>query len=775
MPPASPKNTRLQVNVKLEGEDKAPPLAAYLFSPSGKPIGHAPVEGGRATFDVPQELDGQRLSLFVGPRPEKQEAAPPARSLRRLGAFEQGFRYLRERPMVDVRIPIDILPLLCACHVRGRLVKRVTLPDGTISEQAVCNARVHICEVDRIPWIIARLPDRDILRLRDDLLELIGRPILPPPPPEPFPPVPEPGPGPIPGPGPTPGPRPGPRPQELARGMAAARHAIAGQATPIAERTMLALRSERSAVQLRRSLIDLGDLIRIFLCELRWLWWWFDVDCLWTVETDAHGRFDRWIFYRCGDQPDLYFWVEQQQSGSWVTVYRPSVACHTYWNFDCTQEVTINVPGAIGCEDPPYEIPPGVTLFVLPYSIGGTRIWGKPPGSPTPPAPLGWVRTDGLTNYDSGSGLGVLNDAPFGATLAFYHDDSYFIPSSGIKYYRYSYRRAGTSDAWTPITTSLARGYRMEYSDRLPTYESYPVGPVTVGGESNLFEFKPQTPPARVTDPPTVVAREWTSGNLSEAAAVWDTVAAAPALNPPTVATDQAGVFDVKIEVFDPAGALVAPGAGTFRFLMLEDATAVTTRLAVAGTSDADPMEVWDNAVHIFVHVDNNAVTSDLPQPSVNGVGADPNCGFLFYDPSDPADDVLIRFHADHPNDRAVFRFAIKRGSFWLANATTPPGGSTPSYVEVASATAPLSPGPGFTLSADYYERTFEPDELVGTCVNAAFAAALNVYGKATNGWYRIGYDRHELIAFALAAQSEEGADEGPGGGGGGNGGGVGP
>jgi hypothetical protein len=179
-------------------------------------------------------------------------------------------------------------------------------------------------------------------------------------------------------------------------------------------------------------------------------------------------------------------------------------------------------------------------------------------------------------------------------------------------------------------------------------------------------------------------------------------------------------------------------------------------------------MEVFDDAFHFFVHVDNNSVTADIPQPSVNGVGADPNCGFLFYDPTDPADDVLIRFHADHRNDRAVFRFTVVRGSNVLPNATTPPAGSTPDYVEVASAVAPLSPAPGYALSAGYYERTFEPSELVGPCVNAAFAESLSVYGKATNGWWRIGYDAYRLIAFALAAQVEEKASGGGGSTGGG-------
>ncbi|MDR7419398.1 MAG: hypothetical protein QN178_10870, partial [Armatimonadota bacterium] len=308
------KPSKLQVNVKVTGEGKAPPLAAYLFSPSGQAIANAPVENGRASLPVPAELNGRRLSLFIAPRHADEQAAPAAAALRRAGAVERDVRYLIERPTVDLQIPIDIIPLFCACHVRGRLVKRVLLPNGTIGEQVVCNARVHICEVDRLPILIERLPDRDIFRLRDDLLELLRRPV-PPPPPEPFPPVPGPFP---PGPGPVP---PGPAPEPLMMGarssspamrmaMAAPAHAAAqageAAASPMAERAMLTLQTVGTATQLRRHLVEISDLIRIYLCELRWLWWWFRVDCLWTVDVDEHGRFDAWIFYRCNDHPDLY-------------------------------------------------------------------------------------------------------------------------------------------------------------------------------------------------------------------------------------------------------------------------------------------------------------------------------------------------------------------------------------------------------------------------------------------------------------------------------------
>jgi hypothetical protein len=449
------------------------------------------------------------------------------------------------------------------------------------------------------------------------------------------------------------------------------------------------------------------------------------------VEADNAGRFNTIIFHDCADQPDLYFWVEQFQDGAWHTVYKPSIGCGTYWNYVCGTEITFNLPGAIACEDPNYDIPPGVTLFVLPYAIASSPIWGIPPGAT--PAPDGWVRADGFINYQTNTSLGWLYDAPFGGVLNFIQDDSYFIPSSGIKYYRYSYRRVGETD-WTPIATPLTRGYRIEYSDRLPTYTAYFVGPKPVGTQTNLFEFKPQTPPPQPGDPATVVAREWTSGNLSEVAASWNTLQAAPPISVDNV-DDDSGDFEVKIEVFDPAGNQVMPGASTFRFLLRDSAT--TTRLATAA-------EESGGAYILRVHVDNNGVEAQLPQPSIGGVGASDDCGFLRYWPSDW---VHIQFLAAHPNNHAVFGFGITRGSNGLPSAST-----VAPYVEVSAASAPTATTPYNKVSGSY-QRDFTPPELVGSCINAAFAASLGVYGKATNGHTRLGYDASRLIAFALAQQ----------------------
>jgi hypothetical protein len=720
------KVARLQVKVRLtetNPNEPIPNLQAYLFTHAGDLIANAPVEKEVANLELPAEYDGRTMDVMIGPALEQEQPPLSAADLKRLGAYIMPARYLRKTPQIELLIPAPLLPHLCLCQVRGRLIKRVLLPNGTTIEMPVCNARVHICEVDRIPWIIDRLPHSDLLRLRDDLLDKLR--VIPK---RPFP-IQEPDPSPF--------------AIEPAFAASAAQLASPAAFNVSEQRSIISLAGSHSELQLRKSLVELAPYISIFFCDWEWLWTYLEMDCIRTVETDAMGRFNTWIAYPCGgDQPDLYFWVEQFQSGSWVTVYRPNARCHTYWNYTCGNEVAINVPNAIGCHDPGYDIPAGVTLFVLPYAIGGTIIRGN---APVPVSnPLGWLRPDGFTDY-ADSGLGTVHNAPFARTLTFVHDDSYFIPTSGtpsIKYYRYSYRRVGSSGDWTPISTGLARGYRMEYSDRLPTYESYPVGPFTVGSESNLFEFKPQTPPARSTDPSTVVAREWTSGNLSEAAAVWDTMTAAPPLSD-TNTTDDAGTFEVKLEVFSAAGTQVMPGASTFHFLFMQN-DMTNTRLAT------DPGEVVSGAVVFHVHVDNNGVESDLPQPSIDGAGANPDCGFLMYEPDD---EVRLRYQAAHPNQHAVFSFGIKRGSNWLPGASAPPSGSTPTYVEVASASAPTTANPYVKQMDGYYQRDFTPSELVGTCVNAAFAASLGVYGKATDGYQRLGINASELIAFALAIE----------------------
>jgi hypothetical protein len=130
-------------------------------------------------------------------------------------------------------------------------------------------------------------------------------------------------------------------------------------------------------------------------------------------------------------------------------------------------------------------------------------------------------------------------------------------------------------------------------------------------------------------------------------------------------------------------------------------------------------------------------------------MAASDDCGFLLYKPDKR---VHIEFTAAHPNNRAVFKFNVIRGSNTLGVATAPTPSIppappvTPTYIETTATSAGA-----YSKIGDSYEKDFTPADLVGSCVNAAFSASVQVYGKATNGYHRLGYDSGNWIAFALA------------------------
>ena len=730
----------LTINLNLTDDAQVSNLQAYVFSSGGKPLGSSPISADNAAVvNMPDNMDGRTIEVLLGPVTEKNEPTPEVSALKRAGAYALPGHYLIDKPVFDFEIPGVLLPLWCTCNVIGRTIKRVTLEDGSVEEMPVCNARVHICEVD--PWhlVLPRIPDFDIEKLRDDLLEKIN-PVLPT-----FP-VPDPGPF-----------RENPpviKPQVMSyrQPVSESRSQMFSTRPRIEVSEQLAinaLANEKNVGEIRKQLLQLEYLLYPVWCFFPYIWPYYHTDCVRTVDVDSSGYFNATIPYQCDDQADLYFWVEQFQDGEWTQVYRPSVACNTYWNYECGSEIVLNIPDADACEAPAYDIPDDAGLFVMPYKIGYKNIWGTPSGAPS--APDGWLRSDGLINYGVNR-LGMLYDAPFGGTLTFHHDDSYFIPKgdsvagegdNSIKYYRYSYRRIGDTGEWTPMTNPQFRNYRVEYKYNedlgirpMPTFERYPVLPNRVGDEANLFEFRSRDAPIPDgIDPATVEISRWTTGNLDNIAASWNTNIVAPAMSESSL-TDKAGTFEVKIEVFNESGQQVMPGRTTFNFLAL-NSDRRSTRYAEAG-------EVIHGAFVFKVHIDNNNVTSALPQPSIGAVQASDDCGFLRYEHG--TDRVHVEFTATHPNDRAVFEFTIKRGSNELTSAST-----DGAYIETSSPSA--AP---YTDVDGVYQHHFAATDLVGSCINAAFAADLYVWGKAMNGRHRLGLDSRRLIAFALAESIEE-------------------
>jgi hypothetical protein len=741
-----------QISTKQRADFKQP-LAAYVFDARGELIERADVREGKVELTLPRGELG-RTRVFIAPADEKLDAQKPTPALmERLGAYEPVLQ--AGGPLLDrIDIPgiiIDAWPF-CHCWVRGRVVRHS-------DNRAVCNARVHICEVDRIPWLIAKLPDLDVLRLRDDLLEIIRNPPIPKPRP-----IPDPDPGPF-----TPGPGPGPDPAPFRRAIfrftrdpasvvgfnpqpdpPGGRVRLNPQPEPPGERVGLnpqplpprdriqlspelqaGLRSTSTLV-VRNALIENWKLLVPWFCLWPHWWWYFRCDEVAVVTTDAHGRFETTIFYPCGgDHPDLYFWVEYDFGSGFETIYHPWIACHTYWNYACGSEITIRVtdPRVPGCEEEPDL--PGCQVVVL--SIGRNVAVREVQTS----------GVEGLTNTGQ----------PFGATLEPRVDFSRteLIDNKGIPYYRWSYRRLsgpdGTSsvvdaasvplNTWAIMTRDVYRHYKVGTS-----YPSDFMGPMPTAGPSaapapNLFRIRPLLPPA---------GNEWIVLNetIDLATAYFDTasLAGAPVGGPPWPDDLAAGRYELKLELFDAAGALVNwTAAGIDLRITDQDAPfgpgTVTTSLAPAYNrvlAGGDTM-----GFRMVVRVDNNHCLAEI-LPVGGTVTPDPVCGFHNYNL--PSDAAALSFVARHPNNFATYTFVTARG----------PG---PTVSEASTGgTAGEAGTNGFSEVADFtYLKNVIVSTLVGSaCTNAAFSERLDVYARATNGYATLtGYNAADNAAFALA------------------------
>src|SRR5262249_34125833 len=133
---------------------------------------------------------------------------------------------------------------------------------------------------------------------------------------------------------------------------------------PVADEVAASFRSA-ATTQIRDAIKENFALLHPYFCHWPWIWpYLYRADEVAVLYTDDFGNFDGSVFFRFGDQPDLYFWVECLIDGVWTTVYRPSIPCHTYWDYACGTEVAITVT------DP--RVP-----WACQNAIAGQAIWVK--------------------------------------------------------------------------------------------------------------------------------------------------------------------------------------------------------------------------------------------------------------------------------------------------------------------------------------------------------------------------------------------------------------
>jgi hypothetical protein len=550
----------LVFHVPFEGEpDRELDVMAYAFDRRGRLLASAPFKATAEKVRLPlSEENAKRARIFFGPMPaeERPQEAITLETMKKWQAYEAIWNFDPAEREYHLQ-PVPELQWIwwpwCNCRVRGQVVRPVEI-NGVTYDKPVCHARVHICEVDYIYWVIRDLPDLEIWRLRDNLLDLVDRPI-------PFPwPLPDPppfryDPGVI---DPSPeniaimndrlaavafNPQPDP-PIEMDLISAESLRKITESKTSEIPVTTRANLSSNSLPVVRQALLDNVGLILPYLCWLDWFWPFVRCDEVAVVETDENGRFDTNFWHLCfGDKPDLYFWVEYNIGGTWTTVYHPPIRCNTYWNYQCGQEVTIRVtdPRVTWCEPAPQV--PGNQLAILGIGekIGFEQIVG--PG----PNPIPGVNS-GLTISGGGTDPG----SPFGAVLeprVYFGED---LVSKGITHYRWSYRKvtdssnSPVSDSWHAMDRQVFRHYAYVAADGKLKFKPHTLGPdtdpvLTVSG-LNLFQIQPEDPPVGSWTPQV-------SAHENTASAHFETH-----LLDGGNAYTAAGKYEMKLELFDNAG-----------------------------------------------------------------------------------------------------------------------------------------------------------------------------------------------------------------------------
>jgi hypothetical protein len=762
------ENKRFTVPVSFETKpQEETPLVAFLFSGSGKFLEKTMVQKDRVEFKSPaNNLQGYRL--FIAPAADKKfDTVKSVAELERFKPYEAILELDQQGAITILPIPDYLSKLwhLRKCRIRGRVIKNFSIGSHSL-DKGICNARVHICEVDRIWWWIRKIPDDIILRIP----EIIVKPDWPIP-------VPEPGPDPILDSFSDLNPQPLPPrtfPFSELRRNAIKINAVSefkSQQHPSAEKEIvftdasltsnLSARLEQSQTSLqmlpevkaqllsgnvtaiRKAIADYYHLFHPYFCYLPWIWPYFyrcnEID---VVYTDANGNFDTnyWYWYD-GDEPDIYFWVEYLINDVWTTVYNPPKPCYTYWNYDCGNLVTIRLT------DPRVR-------WECNNVIDGDIIWVKTIGSSASVVHI--QQTDllstiqgksfnriGLSDvsvWASGNAVGDYR-RPFGSELGFVVQFGSGLPSNGMYYYRWTYRKRRNADLSPVALTApvslhggqtLYKSYTYEYYDAAMhkhfASNAFKLGPFSKNGFDDLFII----PPAFPTSAPV---------NAAELSPHWDQ-------NTWTISFDSTklsdGLYEFFLELFDFNGnKLAAIPKQIFQTHLFNDFTqsedAPDKHLVLNGPSNAD-------AFKMKARIDNNACQANIYKIKVNGSEVSTDCcGFV---PYPPGANLEVAFRAYHPNNFATFGFTVQKGT---CNDSAQSGLTDASGMVIGNAN-------GYARdNSSIFRKSFTPAQLLGICTaggKAAFAEHLGIHALATNGSNQLYFlNASALAAFAMTPE----------------------
>jgi len=402
------------------------------------------------------------------------------------------------------------------------------------------------------------------------------------------------------------------------------------------------------------------------------------------------------------------FVVRQSVNGSTTTIYDGMAA--NLW-FDTSTGIGLVSYDwrAVGCRGNPFPTESGA--FGILQNIGSTESWRlKTPDQDTWDGVLPPAYNDGLLDpaATTAAAKGNYKNSNWGGSLALRYHFSEPMRGVGARYYRISAIRADASGNPTGVRSYFASPLSWLYFEIVGTdinVQADALGPLTVGGESNLYRI------------PYDADRDWQDGQYHGA-------------------IDTTGFADdrhlIMIEVFDASGNRIRPNGSSgpgndtpFRFRRWYQRIGPTANVPYAGLTH---MFWWDN----------RPAVAKLVALRRDGVASPDECQFL-------AGSGSSLFSADYRAYHQNELFILQHNLWWkrgLGGGTgdLSPAAPSPRYDNVGK---PLA-APGTTPTATFAT-------MLGMNTRCSFALNLHVDVKTTNGSGVLTYlDADDQAAFAL-------------------------
>lgn len=725
------KSKTVTIKIRKEDVKNAESLKAYLVNQDGEVIESVSLKGGNIPLkSKASEIHGKTKLYISAEIPlEYGDKTVTEKLLQKTKAWQPSF-HLSSEGIIELPF-LPSMPTLLPfrwCNITGSLTKTFTI-DGQSTVLPVCNARVHICEIDKIYIWWNKIPEWVIYDLRDRLIDaVIKNPI----------PIPEPGPIPVPPPGPLVS-----RFEKISRPLSSLKtnylRSNKLSAAPITGSLPLSVESGLLSTSLpvvRETIFNNFSLFHPWICLWPWYWpWFYHCDEIAVVNTDCNGRFDHNMFYwLTGDHPDIYIWVEVFDGNNWITVYRPYVACHTYWNYACNTDINIRItdPRVKPCVCDPLE---GAIVWMKRINTGASMRRVQQNES----ASAHLSNAVGLTSFVTGD-----NVSPFGGGFPFVVQFGSGFPNSTVTHYRWKYKKL--KDAF--LTNVVDSSHNMEgIIDKSYTYEvSTPQGTVFATGALNLGPtYDSGNPKYRI---PHVEA----SDDVPIPTAEWDQDTYSINVYSPDF-TD--GLYEFTFELLDATGAVVPTAANTFVVDRIASDPAGPSTIIADGLSENYVVKNMGGQAIAFkfkLRIDNKVCYADVLDAIVDGNSTDTICGIGQYN-NKVNDKATLKFLAGHPNNFATYIFQVTKGnSNNVPVANSYSGAPSENYVTQVSNGYSVTTIFDSGVPKNQYEKEMNVSDLLGTCTMAAFAEVLNVHATHTNGSTRLnGYDAGDVAAIAIA------------------------